>query len=152
VLGDAFGGLASDNRLEEFQELGGGAGEVAALLEEGADGLGNGVRRGGKIEGQAHFILGASQGGSGGHGPGEGAGESAGGRVELADAVEGGTDGGAEGREDIGPRLLEKGDQAIFSAGREGRKGYGEGAVGEIGGARPAVGDGEDDGALIGLL
>jgi len=152
VLGDAFGGLASDNRLEEFQELGGGAGEVAALLEEGTDGLDDGVRRGGKIEGQAHFILGASQGGSGGHGPGEGAGGSPGGRVELADAAEGGADGGAEGREDIGPRLLEKGDEAIFGAGREGRKGYGEGAVGEIGGARPAVGDGEEDGALIGLL
>jgi hypothetical protein len=152
VLGDAFGGLASDNRLKKVQELGGGAGEVAALFEEGKDGLDNGVRRGGKIEGQTHFILGASKGGGGGHGPGEGAGGSPGGRVELADAAEGGADGGAEGREDIGPRLLEKGDQAIFSAGREGRKGYGEGAVGEIGGARPAVGDGEDDGALIGLL
>jgi len=75
VLGDAFGGLASDNRLEEFQELGGGAGEVAALFEEGKDGLDNGVRRGGKIEGQTHFILGASKGGGGGHGPGEGAGD-----------------------------------------------------------------------------
>jgi hypothetical protein len=152
VLGDAFGGLASDNRLKKVQELGGGAGEVAALLEEGTDGLGNGVGRGGKIEGQAHFILGAGKGGGGGHGPGEGAGGSPGGRVELADAAEGGADGGAEGREDIGPRLLEKGDEAIFGAGREGRKGHREGAVGEIGGARPAAGDGEDDGALIGLL
>ena len=144
--------MTGDEWLEEFQELGGGAGEVAALIEEGTDGLGNGVRRGGKIEGQAHFILGASKGGGGGHGPGEGAGASPGGRVELADAAEGGADGGAEGREDVGPRLLEKGDEAVFGAGREGREGDGEGAVGEIGGARPAAGDGEEDGSLIGLL
>jgi hypothetical protein len=39
--------------------LGCGAGEVAALLEEGADGGEHGVR-GGKIEGQAHFILGGA--------------------------------------------------------------------------------------------
>jgi hypothetical protein len=151
VLGEAFGRLASDNRLEQVQELGCGAGEVAALLDEGTDGLGNGVRRGGKIEGQAQLILGAAKGGSGGHGPGEGVGASPGGRVDLAQAAEGGADGSAESREDIGPSLLENGNEAVFGAGGEEREGNGEGAVGEIGGAGPTLGDGKEDGALIGL-
>ena len=104
MLGEAFGGPAADDRLEKFQELGGGAGEVAALLEERTDGLGHGVGVG-MSEGQTHFILGATQGGAGGHGPGEGVGGSPGGWIDVGHTGEGDSDGGAEGRKDFGPSL-----------------------------------------------
>jgi hypothetical protein len=70
----------------------------------------------------------------------------------LVHAAEGGGDGGAERGEDAGPSRLENGAQAILAAGREGREVDGEGAVGEVGGAGPTAGDGEEDGALVVLL
>src|ERR1019366_3414730 len=59
--------------------------------------------------------------------------------------------GSAEGTEDSGEGLLDDvGDLVIGAAGvmGEGREGDGKGAGGEIGRGRPAIGDGEDDGAL----
>jgi hypothetical protein len=59
--------------------------------------------------------------------------------------------GSAEGAEDCGKGLLYcVGDLVIGAAGRLGewREGDGKGAGGQIGRGRPAVGDGEDDGAL----
>ena len=105
--GEAIGGLAADDGLEQFQELGGGAGEVAALLDQVADGFGHGVG-GGKSEGLEHFRLGAAEGGAGGHGPGEGVGASSRGRGGVVHAAEGEADGGAQGGEDAGPSLVER--------------------------------------------
>ena len=119
MLGDTFGRLAADDRLEKFEELGSAAGEVAALLEEVADGCGYGVRLG-KIDGLAHFFPGAAKGRGGGHGPGKGIGAPCGGRGGVVHGVEGGGDGRAQGGEDIGPSLLENSEQARFGAGREG--------------------------------
>ena len=143
--------MARDDRLEEFQELGGAAGEVAALLKEVTDGFGHGVGVG-KSEGLAHFYLGTAKGGAGGHGPGERVGASSGGRVGLVHAAEGDGDRGAEGGDDFRPGLFEHGQEAVFGEGGEGREVDGEGAAGEVGGARPAAGDGEEDGALVVLL
>src|ERR1039458_7523278 len=59
--------------------------------------------------------------------------------------------GSAEGAEDCGKGLLYRvGDLVIGAAGvlGEWREGDGKGAGGQIGRGRPAVGDGEDDGAL----
>jgi hypothetical protein len=59
--------------------------------------------------------------------------------------------GSAEGAEDCGKGLLYcVGDLVIGAAGvlGEWREGDGKGAGGQIGRGRPAVGDGEDDGAL----
>src|ERR1022692_1997399 len=59
--------------------------------------------------------------------------------------------GSAEGPEDCGKGLLYcVGDLVIGAAGvlGEWREGDGKGAGGQIGRGRPAVGDGEDDGAL----
>jgi len=131
--------------------LGGAAGEVAALFEEVQDGHGHGVGLG-ESEGLAHFFRGAAEGRGGGHGPGEGVGASSRGWGGPIHGAEGGGDGRAEGGEDVGPRLLENSEKAIFGAGGEGREGDGEGAAGEIGRARPALGDGEEDGALVVLL
>ena len=119
LLGESFGRPAADDRLEEFQELGGAAGPLAALLEEVADGLGHRVRLGKarRVEGLPHFFLGAAEGGAGGHGPGERVGASSRGRVHLGHAAEGGGDGIAERREDVGPRLVENRQEAVFGAG-----------------------------------
>jgi hypothetical protein len=143
--------VASDDRLEKLQELGGAAGEVAALLDEVTDGFGHGVRIG-KSEGLAHFFLGAAKGGAGGHGPGERVGASSGGRVDVVHTAESDGDGGAQRGDDFRPSVFENGQEAVFGEGGEGREGDGEGAAGEVGGARPAVGDGEEDGALVVLL
>src|ERR1039458_3886381 len=59
--------------------------------------------------------------------------------------------GSAEGAEDCGKGLLYRvGDLVIGAAGvlGEWREGDGKGAGGQIGRGRPAIGDGEDDGAL----
>jgi len=141
-VGEAFGLPAAGEGREQIQEAGCGAGEVAALLEEGTDGLDYGFG-GGWSEGLAHFILGAAKGGAGGHGPGEGVGASSRARVDEAHAGEGSGDGGTERGKDGGPSLMDDGEEAGFGAGGEGRKGDGEGAAGEVGGTGPTLGDGE---------
>ena len=174
LLREAFWRLAGNDWLEKFQEFGGATGPVAALIEEVTDGLGQrgglaeGRVRGRGSEGLLHFLLGATKGRTGGHGPGERVGASGGGRVHVWDAAEGGRDGGAEGGEDGRPSLVENRQEAIFGAGsgvrvgdgvrrvgrggREGREGDGNGALGEVDGAGPAPGDGEQHGALVVLL
>src|ERR1035438_1391727 len=61
------------------------------------------------------------------------------------------THGGAEGTEDFGEDCLDGGGDLVFgTAGGigEGREGDGKSAGGEIGRGCPAIGDGEQDGAL----
>ena len=58
--------------------------QLFPLIEEVADGLDHGMRRGRRVEGQPHFLFGAAEGGAGGHGPGEGAGASSGGQARFA--------------------------------------------------------------------
>ena len=96
------------DRLEQFQELGGAAGELAALLDQIPHRLGHGVRVG-KSEGLAHFLLGAAKGGAGGHGPGERVGATSGGRVDVVHTTEGDGDGGAQRGDDFRPGGFENG-------------------------------------------
>jgi len=70
----------------------------------------------------------------------------------LGEAGEGGTDSVAKSAEDARPSLIESAEESHFGAAagwREGRKGDREGAFGEAGGTRPALGDGEDGGSFV---
>jgi hypothetical protein len=61
--------------------------------------------------------------------------------------------GGADGAEDAREGVLVDGGEVVFSLMElEGREVDGEGAVGEVGGAGPAIGDGEEDRALAAFL
>jgi len=99
-----------------------------------------------------HFVLGAAESGTGGYGPGERIGGVSIGQVHLGEAGEGRADGVAEGCQDGRPGLLEDGEQSDFGAatGRgKVRERDGVGTLGKLGGTGPALGDGEQDGALV---
>jgi len=99
--------VAGEGRLQKVQELGGAAGPLAALLEEGADGFDHRVRRRQRSEGLLHFLFGTAKRGAGSHGPSNRVGAFSRWQVHLGEAAEGGANGGAEGGEDGRPSLVE---------------------------------------------
>jgi len=135
--------VAGKGRPQKVQELGGAAGPVAALLDEGADGFDHGVGRRRWSEGLLHFLFGTAKRGAGGHGPSERLGAFSRGQVHMGEAVEGGADGGAERSEDGRPSLVEIGEEGGFgnaTGRREGRKSDDEGALSEVGRTGPPAG------------
>src|SRR6266567_4641563 len=96
-------------------------------------------------EGIAHFDFSATEGGGGGESPRLRGGGAR--RVDFADSVEGGADGGGERAEDVGMSVVEGCVEIGFGAvaGDRGH-GDGEGTGGEIARARPVFGDGEQGG------
>ena len=76
LLGEDSRGLAERQELEQF---GGGAAPVRSAIQEGVDGIDEGVGWGRRIEGFEHLARGAVQGGGGGLGPSEGGGVASGG-------------------------------------------------------------------------
>jgi hypothetical protein len=115
-------------------------------VEEGGDGIDERVGRRRGVEGFEHI-----EGGGGGLGPGEGGGVAGVGRGVFRRVGQGMTYGGVESAGDSWEGLLDDGGELLFGesgAIGEWGKGDDESAGGKIGRGRPAICDGEQDGAF----
>ena len=162
---EGVGGALDAEGAEEGEEFGGRAGPSRLVLDQEADGMGDGVGDwgfAGRGEGGEDGVLGGAEGWGGGEGPGGGIGQAGRGvEGDGSPAAESGAEGGREGGEEAGMGGFEVALEIGLGAamfGWDGRQVDGEGPVGEIRGRGPAGlaggvgGYGEKDGALEGEL